>query len=622
MSIQAPVGGFFVALDERVSPPELRAALVRAGASAAVEPTPGLVLAAWREFPGQGLWAGEGGAVAFDLDLTNEAALREGIEGRIDPAAGPGALLWALYRERGLGFLDRLRGPYGLALWDGGERRLLVATDPYGIRPVVHAETVGGLVAASRLRHALVHPRVSRNLDLEAVYQYLFFSAIPSPLTVYRDLRKLEPGTCLVRERGQTTARTHYDLRYRPDGDAGEAYWRRAIPLEVRRAVGRCETLSDPRRTGCFLSGGTDSSSVTGYYGELSGSPPNVFSIGFDEPGYNEMEFARLAARCFGAEQHEYFVTPEDVLALVESLPRVYDEPFGNSSVVPTYYCAKLARDAGVEVLLAGDGGDEIFGGNERYVTNLVFERYHALPAALRRGVVEPLLGALPGWGPIHKAQRYVRRANIPNPERFYSYNLLAEEDPARIFESEFLGQVDPDGFLALARRHYRAADPAHDTDRLLYLDMKFTITDNDLRKVTQMTEAAGVRVRYPLLDRDLVDFAGTIPPTLKVKPGRNRYIFKRAMEGFLPDEILQKTKHGFGLPIAPWFRRHQGLGALLRDTLFAPGARIARWLRPEFLGEMRRSFEAETGSYYGSNLWVFLMLELWVRAEEGGWGA
>ncbi|MBE9546856.1 MAG: hypothetical protein IMF10_05080 [Proteobacteria bacterium] len=230
---------------------------------------------------------------------------------------------------------------------------------------------------------------------------------------------------------------------------------------------------------------------------------------------------------------------------------------------------------------------------------------------------MEPLLAKLPAVGPLYKASRYIRRANMHNPERIFSYNLLTETKPAEIFQPEYLAQVDTNCFINLAKSHYDHAAPAHDTDRLLYIDMKFTITDNDLRKVTQMVEAAGVRVRYPLLDRDLVDFTTTIPPTLKVKPGKNRYIFKQAMEGFLPHEIIKKTKHGMGLPIAPWFKKDSGLSELLNDTLFSGVPLITEYVRREFLNNMYNAFIRDcTTPYYGDNLWVYLMLELWLRAH------
>ncbi|GAB4273191.1 MAG: asparagine synthase (glutamine-hydrolyzing) [Deferrisomatales bacterium] len=615
MPIHVPIGGFLAICDSDASRREETSRRAgEAGAESARPEGSGAVLAAWKELPGQALWEGEGGAVAYDLDWTNEKELRERAGPEAAEGSDPGALLWALYRKEGAGFVDRLRGAFAFALWDAGERRLLAATDPYGIRPVVYAELPGGVAVGSRLRQVLLHPGVEREVDPDAVFQYLFFSAIPTPYTIYRGVRKLPPGHLLLWSPGGPQVRRYYDLRYRPDRTVGERYWRRAIPLEVRRAVGRYVPLSDPERTGCFLSGGTDSSSVAGFYTRLAGRPARTFSIGFDEPGYNELDFAHIAARHFGTEQHDAFVRPEDVLELVEHLPRLYDEPFGNSSVVPTHFCARFAREHGVEVLLAGDGGDEIFGGNERYVGNLVFQRYRRVPGLLRRGLLEPLLCALPPKGPVYKARRYVRRATIPNPDRFYSYNLLYEEGAGRVFRPEFLEAVDPQSFLALARQHYAAAAPAEDTDRLLYLDMKFTITDNDLRKVTQMTEAAGVRVRYPLLDRKLVDFTATIPPELKVQPGRNRYIFKRAMEGFLPPEIIQKTKHGFGLPVGPWFARDPALNSLVKDTLLAPSARLRAWVQPGFLEALHADLTGPSPAYAGGNLWVFLALELWLR--------
>ena len=187
----------------------------------------------------------------------------------------------------------------------------------------------------------------------------------------------------------------------------------------------------------------------------------------------------------------------------------------------------------------------------------------------------------------------------------------------SEVLHPEFLSQVDEDCFIDLAKVHYAEAAPAHDTDRLLYIDMKFTITDNDLRKVTQMAEAAHVRVRYPLLDRDLVDFTATIPPTLKVKPGKNRYIFKKAMEGILPREIIRKKKHGMGLPIARWFKTDQKLSELLESTLFCQNPLIGEYIQPAYLKALRSLFETDTTSYYGDTLWLYLVLELWLRNSK-----
>ena len=616
MKPRIPKGGFFAAKYRNQKLADLEQRLKESGAQTLTFHDEGLVLGAWKEFPGQGLWSDKNAAVAYDFDLTNEAELLKLVDLGHNERPDSGQLLWALYRKIGLDFLDMLRGAFGFALWDGEKGNLVVATDPYGIRPVAYSHKSGGFVAASRIKHILLAPDISREIDHEAIYHYLFFHAICSPVSIYKDIRKLEPGKALYFENGSLKEFVHYDIRYQPDTSLSESHWIKTIPQEVEKAVKVYVPLSTPEKTGCFLSGGTDSSSVTGYYTKLTGNPARTFSIGFDEPGYNELDYAHIAASHFGTEQNDYYVTPKDVLDLIDVLPRIYDEPFANASVVPAYYCASMAREAGAEVLLGGDGGDEIFGGNERYVTNLVFERYFLLPRALRTLLLEPLLAKLPLVGPLYKTGRYIRRANMRNPARFFSYNLLAETDLAEIFRPNYLRQLDTNCFINLAKSHYDNAAPAHDTDRLLYIDMKFTITDNDLRKVTQMVEAAGVRVRYPLLDRDLVDFTATIPPTLKVKMGKNRYIFKQAMEEFLPHEIIKKAKHGMGLPIAPWFKTDLGLSELLNDTLFSGVPMIAEYVRPEFINEMKSAFEADNTSYYGDNLWILLILELWLREE------
>lgn len=615
MKPRIPNGGFFAAKYKDRDLKELESTLRARGADTLSQPGPGILFAAWREFPGQGVWSNGKDAVAYDLDLTNEATLLNDLQ--LDQGADldPGELLWVLYRKYGLDFLDRLRGAFGFALWDDRQGELVVATDPFGIRPVVYSRMKNSFAAASRIRQLLIDSSIPRHIDPEAIYHYLFFHAVCSPVSIYRDVRKLEPGKGLRFKNGSLQSFIHYDIRYRPE-NLPESHWIQTIPQEIRKAVEVYVGLSPREKTGCFLSGGTDSSSIAGFYTEITGTPARTFSIGFNESGYNELDYAYIASRHFGTEQHEYSVTPDDVLRLLDALPEIYDEPFGNASVVPAYYCARMARDAECDVLLGGDGGDEIFGGNERYVTNLVFEKYSTIPKPIRHSILGPLLNSLPNIGILEKAKKYVKRANMPNPERFYSYNLLAETDPAMVFRPEYLAMIDPTCFTSLARRVYRNAEPAHDTNRLLYIDMKFTMTDNDLRKVTQMAESTGIRVRYPFLDRDLVNFTTKIPATLKVKWKKNRYIFKKAMEGFLPQKIIEKKKHGMGLPVAPWFRKDERLKEVLNDLLFAGTPQIAYYFRLSFLREMQSAFEKDETSYFGDNLWVFFVLESWLRQK------
>ena len=611
MKLQIPIGGFFCRQGGEDKQPDIESRLLASGAQIST-PAQGVVLAAWPELDGQGIWSGPDGAVAYDLSLSNTNELAGLLDKSRDENADPGRLLMDLYLRFGQEFMDRLRGEFSFCLWDGRGQRLLVATDFYGIRPVVYFRNGGESVAASRIGQVMLAGS-DRDINPEAVYHYLFFQAICTPLTIYKQISKLGPGRALSIEPDRFREFEYYDLQY-PTLDKGEDYWRRVIPQALEKAVSRYVPRDEPRSTGCFLSGGTDSSTIAGYYTRLSGQPARTFSIGFDDPKYNELNFARTAAGHFKTEPHEYLINPDDVLSLLQYLPRIYHEPFGNASVIAVYFCARMAGEQGVRTMLGGDGGDEIFGGNERYVTNLVFERYFRLPALVRKALLEPALKVLPGKEAVHKARRYVRRANMPNPQRFYSYNLLAETDNRTVFQPEFLEELDTNCFLRLARENYDRPDPALDTDRLLYLDMKFTITDNDLRKVTQMVEAAGLRARFPLLDRDLVDFAGTIPPWLKVRPGRNRYMFKQAMRGFLPDEIIEKSKHGMGLPVASWLKHEPRLSELINDTVFSSEAGIRQYIRPDYLDRIRADFKGDQTSFYGDNLWVFLVLENWLR--------
>jgi len=609
-----PKGGFFAAKKPSTGIQHLAPILEQKGFKPIAFAEDNVILAASDEFAGQGLWHCEAGAVAYDTDLTNLAQLEPLLENHNDPR-DIGSVLWGLYRKFGSDFIGKLRGPFGFALWDTREKTMLLATDPFGIRPVVYTQKNGNYLAASRISTLCLDPTLTRQILPEAIYHYLFFQAVCTPLTIYKEIHKLAPGQGHRITPTSFKEFTHYDIQYHPDGSKTENQWKKEIFDNVQQAVDVFLPLSPYEKTGCFLSGGTDSSTIAGMYTNLSGKPARTFSIGFDDPAYNEMAFADHAVNAFGTEQHQYFVTPSDTVNLITSLADIYDEPFGNASVVAAYYCALMAKENKVSWMLGGDGGDEIFGGNERYVTNLVFERYFKIPAPLRRFFLEPALKILPNTGIFHKASRYIRRANFPNPDRFYSYNLLAETDNHDILAPGFMDQVDTDCFIELARQHYRNAASAHDTDRLLYLDMKFTITDNDLRKVTQMVEAAGIQVRYPYLDRDLVDFTTTIPPDLKVKYGKNRYIFKQAMTGFLPDAIINKSKHGMGLPISNWFRTEKILSELLMDHLYSGTPEIHQYIKPQFLDKMLHAFKQDsTTAYYGDTLWEYLILELWLK--------
>jgi len=363
------------------------------------------------------------------------------------------------------------------------------------------------------------------------------------------------------------------------------------------------------------LSGGTDSSTVTGMMSRTGRGPVRTFSIGFREQPFNELSYARITAGKFQTDHHEYLVGPEDCLEALPHMVRYFDEPFGNSSAIPTYFCARLAAQSGVEVLLAGDGGDELFAGNEWYATDKIFAVYQMIPSMLRKGLIEPTLNSLPFQnGLIGKARRYVWRSNLPEPERIYSHMFLSAHPPAGIFESDFLESLGEFSVLEIPCRYYSQAPARAHLDRLLYIDVKITLGDSDLPKVTRMSELAGVQARFPLLDRRVAEFSGHIPPELKVKGLQKRYLFKRAFRNLLPIQVIQKKKHGFGIPVAVWLKSDPQLREFARDILLSVRAFERGYFRKGAMEDLFQKHEADDSNYYGDILWIFLTLELWHR--------
>jgi asparagine synthase (glutamine-hydrolysing) len=312
-------------------------------------------------------------------------------------------------------------------------------------------------------------------------------------------------------------------------------------------------------------------------------------------------------------------VGADEAFEAVPALVRAYDEPFGNDSVIPTYLCARMARDAGMQWLFAGDGGDEIFGGNERYRREQILARYALIPGPLRRRVLEPLLRHLPDGGASYlgKAQRYVSRASQPNPDRFYTSEFFFLQERARVLRPEFVASVGAEWPLEVARGHYREARATSDLNRLMYVDLKITLGDNDLFKVNRSAELAGVKVRFPMLDPALVEFTGTLPTRDKVRGSEKRYLFKRAFAPLLPAEILAKTKHGFGLPVSGWLKTHPGFRSLAHDTLRSRRCAERGYFAPGAVDELFRLHAGDHTPFYGGLLWICLMLELWHR-EHG----
>jgi asparagine synthase (glutamine-hydrolysing) len=569
-----------------------------------------------RKWPGQQAASVQGVRIAIDADLNNASELRGMLQVKEVDASGIAlaeVLAWH-YVISGPDFIEKLEGAFAIALWDETEQRLLLAIDRFGLRSLYWRREGERLLFASRSSAILAVQDEPPEANLPAVTQFLIFSVVPAPLSIYRGIERLNPGTRLMFEQGRLKQYQYWDASY-PEGEEDDVTgWSRQVREELRAAVQRHLNGCTAENSGAYLSGGTDSSTVVAFMSECL-RQVNTFSIYFSETPYSEIGFAHTTAEKFRTHHLEKCLMPEDASAVIPKLTEYYDEPFGNSSAVGAYYCARLARENGIETLLAGDGGDEIFAGNSRYADDKRFALYQSIPLWIRRGLIEPVARMLPsndGW--LSLAPRYIRRAKIPNPMRIFSYSVFLSLDPQEVFEGDFLEQAAPSNWMEIADRHFHAPRAASELNRQMYLDLKMVLADNDLRKVNGTAELSGVQVRYPMLDRKLVELAGRVPARLKLKGFEKRYIFKQAMRGILPDEVLFKKKHGFGVPLGIWLLRDPQLKSLVQDVLNDSRTRQRGYFRRDFYDRVLELQRTDHAAFYGEVVWYLVALELWHR--------
>lgn len=555
----------------------------------------------WGVFQHQGL----------GLALSGHPCLRQG-DAKPQSLASVARELLEAFSAIGPKALEGVHGDFALAIVDRDHDRLVLAVDRMSIRSLVYAEVDGGIVFGPTCDVVASHPRVRREVDPQRLYDYLYFHMVPGPATVFRGMTRVAPGHHIEFSGGRCTTRPHWQAHFVEDSRSDFATLKQGFREALRSAVAH---YAPDTNCGAFLSGGTDSSTIAGLLGNVTGAPAQTFSIGFDAEGFDEMQYARIAAAHFRTAQHEYYVTPDDVVDALPRIAAVYDQPFGNASAVPTYYCARLARDHGITRILGGDGGDELFGGNARYARQHQFARYERIPAFLRNGVLEPALSHLPMTeriGLLRKARSYIAQASMPMPERYESYNLLERLGPESVLSPEFLLGIDRSAPIRQMRAVYQGADAQSLINRMLALDFQFTMTDNDLPKVTRMCELAGIDVAFPMLDEKLMDFSLRLAPELKLRGTRLRYFFKEALKDFLPPEIITKRKHGFGLPVGAWLCNHPGLRSLAGDAMLT--LRRRGIVRPAFIDQLVDHHLAAHAGYYGTMVWILMMLELWFQ--------
>jgi asparagine synthase (glutamine-hydrolysing) len=533
-----------------------------------------------------------------DSDLA-EIASREGV-----PAAWRHA-----FARHGAAAPARASGDFAvaIALPDG---RSFLAVDRFAIQTLCYRLVDGKLLAAPR-----ADALGATEPDPQAIFDYLYFHVIPSPRTIFKDVRRLPPAHYALCEDGQVTVAPYWVPDFVETRSPDFGALREEFLGLVRESVARRIAAG---HTGCYLSGGTDSSTVSGMVTQLTGQPAETYSIGFDVPGYDEMEYARIAVRHFGTNHHEYYITPEDLVAGMPKVAGSYDQPFGNSSAVPAWFCALRAREDGIDRLLAGDGGDELFGGNTRYAKQRIFGAYDRIPAIVREAILEPAFADSTAFDRVpllKKGASYVRQARVPMPDRLQTYNLLMRMGLDSVFTADFLARIDAGAPQGHQRDTWAACpDSASLVNKMLAYDWRYTLAENDLPKVIGSARLAGIDVGFPFLDDRILDFSLKLPTNYKLKGLKLRWFFKEALRGFLPDEILVKKKHGFGLPFGPWAVQHAALNKLATNSLHNLADRAI--IRREFIETLLKEHLPAHPGFYGELVWAMTMLELWLQAH------
>jgi len=529
-----------------------------------------------------------------------------------------------LYEEMGPACPRALRGMFAFALWDGPNRRLVLARDRVGKKPLFYWLDRGRCVFGSEMKSIFQDPEVPRQINLQAVVDYLTFLCVPGPKTIYRNVWKLPPGSVAeITPRGLRLSQ-YWDLEFQAVGDRDESRVSGELIEQLEDSVA-CRLESEVP-LGAFLSGGIDSSTVVALMSTLQENPVTSVSIGFQEKDYDESSGAVEIAERFRTRHHTHVVRP-DALSVLDKLVWHFDEPFADSSAVPTYYVCRAARQH-VTVALSGDGGDEAFGGYRRYYYDLLEGRLRAvLPAFVRRFLISPLAAVYPK---ADRLPRFLRAKTLlsnvaDTAERGYLRSRTIFQPVLRnaLLRPEVLEAAGPyDPFYVLEPHFQRTRGWPH-LSRLQYIDLKTYLPDDILVKVDRMSMANSLEVRSPLLDQRLWAYLAGLPPELKINGKQRKYILKKTMEPLLPGTTLYRKKQGFVVPLASWFR--DGIRAMSRQVLLEETRAGSGLFEPDCLNRLWKDHQSGRRNY-ATHLWTVLMFELWYRgcmkeAPPGGGG-
>ena len=560
------------------------------------------------------VWTVCNGEIYNFADLRRELEARgHGSHTRVDTE-----VIVHLYEEHGLDFVHHLNGMFAIALWDENQRQLVLARDRLGIKPLFYAQLPDRFLFGSEIK-AILAEGLQPSIDLQALSHYLSLLYIPSPHTIYREIRKLEAGHVLLHRKGRITIRRYWDLGpIQPLAfDRARAEELHAQLRDLLNDAVRCRLISDVP-LGAFLSGGLDSSTVVALMRRSHNGPINTFSIGFHDPSYDELPYARLVARRFHTNHTELTVTP-DAAHLVPKLVHYFDEPFADSSAIPTYYLSQLTRQH-VTVALGGDGGDEVFAGYLTYQADKLAQLYNRLPGLLTRRLLPALAQLLPisddKVSLDFKARRFVNYAPLEPGRRHYAWKAFFDDVLKRaVLSDDVLNSLE--GALdtyPVFQRYYEAVPNHSPLNRFLYTDTKVYLANDILVKVDRMSMAHALEVRVPLLDHRVVEFMFRLPGNLKMPRLGLKHFLKRTMSDILPRKILTRPKGGFNVPIPIWLK--QELKPLVMEYLSPTRIKACGVFNPETVSRLVADHMAGRADY-SRNIWALLVFNLWHEMDN-----
>jgi asparagine synthase (glutamine-hydrolysing) len=545
------------------------------------------------------VWAVLNGEIYNYRELRSELEQR----GHTFTTASDTEVIVHLYEEHGTRYVQKLRGMFAIAIWDERNRTLVLARDRLGIKPLYYAQVGSRLLWASELKSLLALDEMERSIDWQSFCFLLAFQYTPQDQSILTGVRKLEPGCILVASGGQPfRIERYWEPRFVPDYTRSVEATAERLRELLEESV-RLHLLSDVP-LGAFLSGGLDSSSIVATMARLMDTPVQTFAIGFSEPAFDERAFANRVAGQFGTDHRELVVEP-DALRFIDDLVWHLDEPLGDASAIPTYIVSRLASEH-VKVVLSGDGGDELFGGYDKYRVEQRERRRDPLTRPVA-GMFAALASALPEGA---KGRRFLRHHSLSGPERYLdSSTVFPIEAQRKLLNGDVLSmiQLAEPGRASLARL---GRSSGHWLSSLQRLDLEGYLPLDILTKVDRMSMACSIETRVPLLDHVLVDFVGTIPSERHLKHATGKALFKRAMRGVLPDEIIDRPKQGFGVPLAHWFRGD--LGGFLRDILLDETCKKRGIFQPGYVEKVIDMHER--GRDLDTQLWTLVSFELWCR--------